>query len=434
MVQDSKTECKLYKRRWLMLALFVFYSMSNAFQWIEYSIIANVVQKYYNVPSTYIDWTSMIYMVVYIPLIFPASWFLDKVGLKITLITGAFINCLAAWIKVPSTSPDLFYVSFIGQVLAGISQLFVLNVPSALAALWFGPEEVSSACSIGVFGNQLGVALGFLLPPIIVKNSSNQDVIGNGLKTLFYSVAGVTTVILLSIVIFFQSAPDLPPSPAQAVQRASDSKGFVYSIKQLALNPGYRLLLVSYGINVGVYYAISTLLNQIVLFYYPGKEEDAGRIGLTIVVAGMVGSLLCGIILDKTRRFKEVTIAVYSFSLLGMVVYTFTLGTGIISLVYVVAGLLGFFMTGYLSVGFEFGAELTYPEPEGTSSGLLNASAQVFGIVCTLLYSYIFSNYGDLWSNIMLCAVLFIGTTMTFLIKSDLKRQAAHEKSQHTKP
>ena len=34
-------------------------------------------------------------------------------------------------------------------------------------------------------------------------------------------------------------------------------------------------------------------------------------------------------------------------------------------------------MTGYLPLGFEFAAELTFPEPEGTSSGLLNASAQV---------------------------------------------------------
>ena len=36
-----------------------------------------------------------------------------------------------------------------------------------------------------------------------------------------------------------------------------------------------------------------------------------------------------------------------------------------------------FFMTGYLPLGFEFGVEITYPESEGTSSGLLNAFAQV---------------------------------------------------------
>jgi hypothetical protein len=39
-------------------------------------------------------------------------------------------------------------------------------------------------------------------------------------------------------------------------------------------------------------------------------------------------------------------------------------------------------MTGYLPVGFEFGAEVTFPESEGTSSGLLNASAQVMAPKC----------------------------------------------------
>lgn len=39
-----------------------------------------------------------------------------------------------------------------------------------------------------------------------------------------------------------------------------------------------------------------------------------------------------------------------------------------------------FFMTGYLPLGFEFAVELTYPESEGTSSGLLNCSAQVYRV------------------------------------------------------
>ena len=34
-------------------------------------------------------------------------------------------------------------------------------------------------------------------------------------------------------------------------------------------------------------------------------------------------------------------------------------------------------MTGYLPVGFELVAEISFPEPEGTSCGLLNTSAQV---------------------------------------------------------
>ena len=37
-------------------------------------------------------------------------------------------------------------------------------------------------------------------------------------------------------------------------------------------------------------------------------------------------------------------------------------------------------MTGYLPIGFEVGAEITYPISEATSSGLLNVSAQVINI------------------------------------------------------
>lgn len=55
---------------------------------------------------------------------------------------------------------------------------------------------------------------------------------------------------------------------------------------------------------VGVFYAISTLLNQIVLTHYKDAEEDAGNIGFCLVVAGTLGSLCFGIVLDKTHRFK----------------------------------------------------------------------------------------------------------------------------------
>lgn len=34
-------------------------------------------------------------------------------------------------------------------------QVFILSLPARVAAVWFGPDQVSSACSVGVFGNQV---------------------------------------------------------------------------------------------------------------------------------------------------------------------------------------------------------------------------------------------------------------------------------------
>ena len=57
-------------------------------------------------------------------------------------------------------------------------------------------------------------------------------------------------------------------------------------------------------------------------------------------------------------------------------------------------------MTGYLPVGFELAAEITYPISEGTSSGLLNTSAQIFGIIFTYSQGRIIYDHGALAGNI----------------------------------
>ncbi|XP_060867819.1 heme transporter FLVCR2-like [Metopolophium dirhodum] len=430
-VQPTITECKLYKRRWLMLVLFVLCSMINAVQWIQYSIISNVVIRFYNVSSFAVDFTSIVYMITYIPLIFPASWILEKKGLRVAMVAGSCGTMVGAWFKVASSSPDRFYMTMLGQTIAASSQVFILNLPARLAAVWFGPSEVSTACSIGVFGNQFGVALGFLLPPLLVQDTGDLYAISAGLSRMFYATAISSTLVFILIYFFVKPSPPLPPSLAQANQRStssSDPKNFVKSLWRLVYNYGFLLLLLSYGMNVGSFYAISTLLNQIILEHFPENAVDAGRIGLMIVLAGMVGSVVCGFILDGTHLFKETTLVVYACSLVGMVIYAFTLSCGHILVVYLSAILLGFFMNGYLAVGYELAAELTYPESEGTSSGMLNAVVQVFGIVFTLIYGWINNGFGDKKANLFLAATLVLGTFLTAMIPSDLRRQAAQEK------
>lgn len=77
-----------------------------------------------------------------------------------------------------------------------------------------------------------------------------------------------------------QAEPLVAPSYAQVVQRKKRDDPailkdvFMSSVKDLLKNNGYILLLISYGINVGAFFAISTLLNQFILLYYPVRKKN----------------------------------------------------------------------------------------------------------------------------------------------------------------
>ncbi|XP_061842892.1 choline/ethanolamine transporter flvcr2b-like isoform X3 [Nerophis lumbriciformis] len=341
---DTGRATRLYKRRWVMVLLFSSYSLCNSYQWIQYGIISNIFTKFYQVDDFTIDWMSMIYMLTYIPFILPVTWLLDRKGLRVVAIAATALNCAGTWLKVVSVQPHLFAVTFSGQFCCSLAQVFILGMPSRIASVWFGSDEVSTACSIGVFGNQLGIAIGFLVPPILVPNVDDLDELAHHISIMFYITAGVATFLFILVVFVFQERPKLPPTQAQATARSIPPEQYSYtaSILRLLRNRPFILLVVTYGLNVGCFYAVGTLLNRMIIQHYPGEEVNAGRIGLTIVIAGMVGSLICGVWLDRTKTYKQTTLVVYFMSLVGMIVYAATLSLGHLWVVFITAGALGY--------------------------------------------------------------------------------------------
>jgi len=132
---------------------------------------------------------------------------------------------------------------------------------------------------------------------MIVQDSDNLEDIGYDLWKMFISFAILNTVVFFLVIwskyyspvciwlsytnnkrytiLVIQAEPHIAPSNAQVVQRKKRDDPailqdvFMSSVKQLLKNNGYILLLISYGINVGAFFAISTLLNQFILLYFP---------------------------------------------------------------------------------------------------------------------------------------------------------------------
>ena len=89
------------------------------------------------------------------------------------------------------------------------------------------------------------------------------------------------------------------------------------------------------------------------------------------------------------------------------------------ALLLVAAGVFGFFLLGSGPVGFQYGAELTLPAPEGTSNGLLLWSGQVSGILFILAMDAFKSpDSGTMTVPLAgLVALMFVGLALCFWLK-----------------
>ncbi|KAG5206915.1 hypothetical protein JEQ12_018488 [Ovis aries] len=387
-VSDREFMIKVSRRRWAVVLVFSCYSMCNAFQWIQYGAINNIFMHFYGVSSFAIDWLSMCYMLAYIPLFLPGAWLLENFSLRTIALTGSALNSLGAWVKLGSLQPHLFPVTMLGQVVCSVAQVFILGMPSPIASVWFRDDEVSTACSIAVLGNQLGNAFGFLVPAVSVPSIYNPDELAYHISIMFYITAGVATLLFILVIIVFKEKPKHPPSRAQCLSYtlASTDASYLSSIIRFFKNFSFVLLVITYGLNAGAFYALCTLLNRMVIFYYPGLEcLDGKKDNRQSHCTEEMGSCPPCPGSPPLPCFCDLVVSVS--------------------------------ITGYLTLGFEFAVELTYPESEVVSSGLLNVSAQVFGIIFTISQGQIIDNYGTMPGNIFLCVFLTLGAVLTDLGK-----------------
>ncbi|GIX79432.1 putative MFS-type transporter C09D4.1 [Caerostris extrusa] len=98
---------------------------------------------------------------------------------------------------------------------------------------------------------------------------------------------------------------------------------------------------------------------------------------LLFIVAGLVGSMIFGHLLDCTQRFKETAFSVCVASFITCLVFSACLYLDHIWIQYLTIGIYGFFLTSFLPIGFEYGIEVTYPLPEVVCAILLSSSTMV---------------------------------------------------------
>jgi FLVCR family feline leukemia virus subgroup C receptor-related protein len=115
----------------------------------------------------------------------------------------------------------------------------------------------------------------------------------------------------------------------------------------------------------------------------------------------------------------------YISSLVSVIAFMYSLESGSKTFTYISGALVGLFINAYMPVGLELAIELTYPEPESTSSGILISMTQTGGVVFTLLLGWLFAKVGCFWALASMVFFLTVGSILTAMISNTMKRQNA---------
>lgn len=377
---------KVYKRRWFVLLVLCLLNLSNATLWLSFAPVASQTASFLKVSLEQVNWLSLIFMLVSIPLSLGTTWMLDALGLRITLILGSWLNMLGALVRFIGVSqPDvsvMYPVLFLGQTLSALAQPLIIFTPTKLAALWFPENQRATANMLASMSNPLGLLLANIVSPQLMDYYGQIPAV-----TLAYTVPACLSCLLATAGV----RSSVPPTPPSASAQSSHEP-FLQGLKLLMKNRAYMTLLLCLGAGIASFTCFSSLLDQI-LCVKGYSNVFAGLCGALFIVWGIVGAGLFGVYVDKTKRFIEVTKINMSLSALACLAFS------VVALlpqqqvaVAVVCSLFGFFGFSVYPVAMELSVECSYPVGEATSAGLIFASGQVQSAVYMVLLQSLTTN------------------------------------------
>lgn len=146
---------------------------------------------------------------------------------------------------------------------------------------------------------------------------------------------------------------------------------------------------------------------------------QAGITGGLMIVGGIIGAVIMPSLSDHYRNRTRFLIAAVIGATIGLGGITFA---SCYWLLLLSAFTLGFFLLSAGPIGFQYGAEITYPAPEGMSNGLLLLMGQISGILFILGMDSIKSpTTGSMTTSL----VVLVGLMVLGIILSTRLRESA---------
>ncbi|KAJ8656646.1 hypothetical protein O0I10_007723 [Lichtheimia ornata] len=435
MSSSSLQEYRTYPIRFYGLTVIGLLNIASSLCWLSVAPVPDYASEYFGGASlSVINWFSNVFMLTYLVAGPLSSIVYDRWNIKIGIVGGACLQVLGAWLRffswfVKNSSSGRLALAMVGQVICAIGQPFILNAATPYAALWFSPDGRGSATTIGGLTNAVGMAIASLVQPALV---TDVDTMWQGL--LF--IACVNTA--FAIPAFF--IPPKPKTPPSYSASAGDERNipFFTCMRMLFTNYNYLIIMLSFGVLCGLFSTLSTLMPQI-LTPYGYTNDEAGYVTVAFIVAGIVGAVSSGLVIDKFRVHKLILktfVPILGFMYLALLM---VVKSDNFAPIIVIAALMGFFTFSLLPVALELSVESSYPVSESFSSPFLWLASQILGLVFVVSMDALRAgDDGDPPENMRRALIMGTGLSMPIMVFSTIynsrnKRMETEEQHQQSK-
>ncbi len=270
------------RNKWLaLLAVTAAFTYTFLGRYI-YSSLMNAVSGEFALNTAQAGMYMSAFFLGYIITQVPGGILADRVGPKLLLVISTAIGGLSSVLM--STIPG-FGAGLVFRLLSGIAGGFVFSCSSKVISGVFEPGERSVALGILLASPPMGITLASLLGPLL------RDAFG--WRTTFL-VVGLLALLVLALILLYVRDPRRTPGGITA--KPSFTTGFLEFVKnrsQLFLAAaGFMFMFTTTG--------FPTWVNKFTqgLSY---TETQGTVIAMTYSLAGIVGSILSGVIAKKLR-------------------------------------------------------------------------------------------------------------------------------------
>jgi len=353
---------KVYKYRWVMLVVYMLIVAVNQLLWITFAPVTSDAVRYYHVSDIQIGILSMSFMIVFIVMSVPASWIIDKYGIKTGVGIGALFT--GAFGLMRGLVGDDYNLVLVAQTGIAIGQPFLLNAITKLAARWFPMEERATATGLGTLAMYIGILVAMILTPLLAGS--------HGISGTLY-IYGIISVVIA--VIFFLFAKENPPTaPCRPDQ---EERSLVLDgLKDTLSNKTFYFVLIIFFIGLGIFNSVTTWIEDIVR-PRDFSATQAGIAGGLMILGGIIGAVIMPMLSDHYKKRVPFIIIALLGSTIGLIGIAYA--TNFVVLL-TSSFIFGYFLLSAGPIGFQYGAEITYPTSEGTSNGLILLAGQISGI------------------------------------------------------